>query len=462
MRVLLINPSQGNVYGVPIPQAYPPLGLLYIGAVLEENKHEVRLIDMDNESTEKDEFKKMFMDFNPDLVGITGTTSTINNALKVAKNIKGMSKVPIVLGGIHATIAPKKTLESEYVDIVAVGEAEDTIRELVENLDDLEKVKGIWFKKEDKIIANEPRGLIHDLDTIPFPARHLLKNPEAYAPPDALHKPVASIMTTRGCFGQCTYCCTKQIFGLKIRARSVENILEEIDRCIKEYGVKEIHFMDDNFVFNKKRVLEFCEELKKRKYDIYFEFANGLRADNVDRDILQALKDIGVVNLGFGVESGNQQILDNIKKGIKKERVVKAFKLAKEFGFQTWGFFMFGLPGETKKTMQDTIDFAIELDPDFAKFLILKPYPGSEVFNQLNEKNLIFNYNYSNYGVYTGPVHRLPDVSADTIQKYQQKANRAFYLRPGKVLQHIKRIKTWDQFKSNFTAATFLFRKLFK
>lgn len=220
--------------------------------------------------------------------------------------------------------------------------------------------------------------------------------------------------------------------------------------------------MDDNFVFNKKRVLEFCEELKKRKYDIYFEFANGLRADNVDRDILQALKDIGVVNLGFGVESGNQQILDNIKKGIKKERVVKAFKLAKEFGFQTWGFFMFGLPGETKKTMQDTIDFAIELDPDFAKFLILKPYPGSEVFNQLNEKNLIFNYNYSNYGVYTGPVHRLPDVSADTIQKYQQKANRAFYLRPGKVLQHIKRIKTWDQFKSNFTAATFLFRKLFK
>jgi len=464
MKVLLINPSQKNVYGTPMPQAYPPLGLLYIGAVLEKEGHTLKLIDMDNEVTEENDFNKQLLKFNPDVVCFTATTPTINNVKLIAKEVKQNLNIPIIIGGIHATIAPEDCLKSEHIDFAIKGEGELTISQLLKVLKNkkFEEVDGLWYKENGKIKGNKDRDLIHDLDSLPFPARHLLKNPNAYVPPDALHKPVASIMTTRGCAGRCTYCCTKQIYGLSLRTRSVTNILDEIDHCIKEYGIKEIHILDDNFVYNKKRVLEFCDEVKKRYYKIHFEFANGLRADNTDIEVFKALRGIGVVNVGFGVESGNQQILDNIKKGIKKERVVKAFKEAKDAGFQTWGFFMFGLPGETKKTMQDTIDFAKELDPDFAKFLILKPFPGSEVYNDLKSQNLIFDYNFDHYGPYTEPVHRLPDVDSKTIYYYQQKANREFYLRLSKIWSHIKRIKTKDQLIYNLKSFVFLFRKLFK
>src|SRR3989344_5932227 len=406
MKILLINPSQRNVYGTPMPQAYPPLGLLYIGAVLEKDGHVIDLLNIDSDGFNEN----YILEFKPDFVGITATTPTFNNAILIAKKIKEILDVKIILGGVHATISPFESLNNDYIDFVIKGEGEQTILELV----------------------------------------------------NSNRKPVASIMTTRGCYGKCTYCCTKNIYGFRLRTRSVKNILDEIDVVVNKFNVKEIHFMDDNFVYDKNRVIEFCSELKKRNYDLIFEFANGLRADCINEEVLNALKSIGVINLGFGVESGNEEILKNIKKGITKDQVRKAFKLAKEKGFQTWGFFMFGLPGENEKTMQDTIVFALELDPDFAKFLVLKPYPGTEIYDQLNNAKFIFDFNYDHYGPYTYPVHKLEEVNADTIYKYQKKANRIFYLRASKIYSHMRRIKSLDQLKYNFKAFSFLFKKLFK
>ena len=312
--------------------------------------------------------------------GLTATTSTINHVKKLAEEIKKVTNSFVVVGGIHPTIAPEDTLKCKFIDLIVRGEGELTIIELINELKKTNpsffNIKGIGYRKNGKIILTGNRPLIKNLDSLPYPARHLLKN--EYTPPDALRTPVASIFTSRGCFGRCTYCCTKNIFP-GLRFRSIKNVVNEIEFLLTQ-GVKEIHIMDDNFTVYKQRVLDFRDEIVRRGIKTTFVFSNGLRADNIDEDILKALKDIGVLSVGFGVESGNQKILNVIKKDIDLNTIRKAYRLSKKYKFETWGFFMIGLPNENKKTVNDTIQFAKELDPDFAKFLILKPFPGSEVF----------------------------------------------------------------------------------
>ena len=466
MKILLINASQANVYGTKMMPAYPSLGLLYIASVLEKEYHNVELIDFDVDIQKFENFKDRIRNNAYDLIGISAVTPTINNAFYLAKNIKSIKKdIPIILGGIHATISPKECISNEFIDFVAIGESENTIVEFANELQksnpDFSKIRGVAFKINSEVVVNENRELELNLDKIPFPARHLLKNSGSYSPPDAEKMPVASVFFTRGCPGKCTYCCTKQIFGSRMRYRSVSNIMEEIDEIVR-LGYKEIHILDDNFTVNKKRVIELCNEIRKRNYDLNFEISNGLRADMVNYEVLSALKSIGVKNVGFGIESGNEQILKNIKKGISKDRVREAVKLAKELKFEIWGFFMIGLPGETPGTVRDTINFAKELDPDFAKFLILKPFPGSEVYNQLLSKNLIDNFNYSNYGVYTPPVHHLETLDSDEILYWQKRAFREFYFRPRKIVKHILRIKNLTNLKIILKGFSFVVKNIFK
>lgn len=247
-----------------------------------------------------------------------------------------------------------------------------------------------------------------------------------------------------------------------MRFRTIKNVVDEIENAIKNYGIKEMHIMDDCFTINKKRVFEFRDEIKKRGIKTTFVFSNGIRADQVDEDILKVLKDLGVLSVAFGVESGNQMILDNIKKGLKLDTIRKAFKVSKKYGFTTWGFFMIGLPGENEKTVRDTINFAKELDPDFAKFLILKPFPGTEVFNQLYQEGRIFDFDYDNYGLYTGPVHDLPDLPKEEILGLQKKALREFYLRPSQIFKTILRIHSFTQFKLNIRSGMFIIKSMFK
>lgn len=461
MKVLLVNPSQRRVYGSKMKPSYAPLGLLYIAACLEKESHKIEFLDFDNDNLDNDKFKNFVLKFKPEVVGITSTTSTINHAKQLARDVKNISNIPVIVGGIHATIAPEDTLKEEFIDFIVIGEGEISAAKLFNELKkkkpNFSKIKGIGYKEKGKIKLTVPQPLIEDMDSLPYPARHLLRN--EYIPPDALDNPVTTIITSRGCPGRCTYCCTKNIFGHKFRFRSVKNVVDEIELLLSK-GIKEIHIMDDNFTVHKQRVLDFRDEILKRRIKTTFLFANGLRADKIDEEILKALKDIGVLSVGFGVESGNQKILDIIKKDIKLDTVRKAYKLSKRFGFETWGFFIIGLPGENKNTVRDTIEFAKELEPDFAKFLILKPYPGSEVFEQLDKDHLIFNFDYDNYGVYTNPVHNLKELSAEDMINLQKKAFREFYLRPKKITQHLMRIRSITQLKLNMISALFIFKKM--
>ncbi|MDD5355951.1 MAG: radical SAM protein [Candidatus Omnitrophica bacterium] len=466
MKVLLINPSQERVYGIKIMPAYPPLGLLYIGTVLKRSGHQVRLVDIDTENINEDRFKEVFKEFNPEAVGISSVTPTIKDALKWARTSKEIKNVPVIFGGIHATIATDEIIENNCVDIVVVGEGEETVDDLFKELEQpapkLRNVKGIWFKEENRPVICDRRSLIDDLDTIPFPDIALIKNPNAFMPPDATSLPVATIITSRGCPGECSFCCVKQIFTRKFRARSVENIIREIKKLVIEDGIKEIHIADDTFTLIKQRVLDFCKEVKQQNIKVNFQFMNGLRADFVDRDILMALKGIGFKTVGYGVESASPDILKNIKKSIPLDTTRKVFKLSKELGFEIWAFLIFGLPGESERTIRQTINFTKEIDPDFAKFFILKPYPGSEVYKQFKKDNLLLSNNYDDYGIYTKPVHRLPGLDPERIIYWQKRAFREFYLRPSKIISHIKRIKSIRQLGLIYNALKLVIHNMIK
>ena len=454
VKILLINPSQADVYGKAFSPDFPPLGLGYIGAVLEREGHKVHILDFDADRMSNGKIIEFLKKSKPELVGLTATTPTFNHAVSIAKLVKSVDNIPIALGGIHATILPEKCISNEFIDFVIKSEGECTAVELARALGnnrDFSSIDGLFYKNDGKVIQNKDRELIKDLDSLPFPARHLF-NQQKYTYPDALYSPAMPIITSRGCPGQCIYCCTKLIFGRIFRFRSAKNIVDEIEFLIEKYGVKEIHIHDDNFTLIKKRVFEFCDEIKKRGIDIAFSLPNGIRVDQVNYEILSSLKKIGLHSTAFGVESGSQKILNNVKKGTKINQIRRAFKLCKKLKIETWAFFMFGLPGDTVKTMRQTIKFAKELDPDVAKFHILKPYPGTEVFDLLSRQGLILESDWSKYGIHTKPVHRLPGLNEDELMLMVKDAYRQFYLNPVKIVKEILRMKSYARAKLNIKA----------
>lgn len=465
MKVLLIAPSQKQIYGEKVSPPYPSLGLLQIGAVLKVAGNEVKFIDLAAEACDDAELISKIKSFNPFLVCLTCVTPTFGEAVRIAGIIKNNFTAITVLGGVHPTIASEECFRFREIDFLVVGEGELTIAELVLNIQKGEKyfgqIKGLWSRDNEKTVKGDSRPLIENLDDLPFPAWELIPDLSKYQPPDTLRRPVMSIMTTRGCPFGCIFCCSKQIFGRRFRTRSKDSLIKEIKYYIEKFAIKELHIMDDVFTLNKERTIEICRAIQAEKFDLTFSFANGIRADSVDEEVLQVLKDTGFQDLGFGVETGDEEILKSIKKSTTKDSMRRAFKMSKSFGFNTWGFFMIGLPGETKATIKKTINFAIELDPDFAKFLILKPFPGSEVFKDLNERGAIKDHDYDNYGVYTAPVHELPGLSAEEMLKWQRWAYLRYYLRPKKIINHILKIKSFTQLKSNFKMIQFLINRIF-
>ncbi len=467
--ILLINPphkfrGKDLTYKNIVAPEYPPLNLAYLAANLEKYNYEVAIIDCNNKYNIEDDILSLIESGKPILIGLTCTSPLFNNAKSIAEFIKKKgSSTPIVLGGIHATLVPKLMEEETMFDFLVSGEGEQTIVELVrtiENKDDFSRVDGLVFRKEGMVIFNQPRQQIENLDDLPFPDRNLFEN-QAYRYPDALYAKTASMITSRGCPGRCIYCASQNIFP-KVKIRSAENVVEEIEILAKEFGIKEIHFWDDNFIISKSRVLKIRDLLKEKNIKVKFAFPNGIRADMVDYELLLALKEMGVYNVSFGVESGSQKILDSTKKKITLEKIRNAFVLAKKLKFETWGFFMIGFPGETEDDVNKTIEFAKEINPDIVKFNILIPYPGTEVNRQLSKQGLIIEKDISKYAFHSYPVHYLPTLSINDMIRLHSKAYREFYLRPGKLLQQLLRLKSWQRIKTNFKTGLVVFQLMFK
>jgi len=462
MKLLLVNPSQINVYGKSAVSSQPHMGLAYIASVLEEAGHHVSVIDADFDKVNPRRTGEIVSSRGIDAVGLTATTPVVESAIEIARAVKqARPQAVVIIGGVHATVMPSTFEAEDAFDYIVQGEAEKTILELLRAIESGEEptgVPGLSFKKDGRRIRTGKRRPVEDLDSIPFPARHLFSSKQ-YRYPGTMYAPAFGIQTSRGCPARCSFCQTMEMCGQKVRFRSAASVVDEMETLIKKFKAREIHVWDDNFAASKERVFQIRDEIGRRGLKPLISFTSGIRVDTAcDGRVLEAMREMGGYSIAFGVESGDQDILDRIQKGITLDQVRRAVSLAKKLGFEVWIFMMLGFPDDDERTMKRTIEFAKELDPHIVKFHILKPYPGSRVHEEMKRDGLIGDFNYRHYGLHTFPVHRTKHVPAAKIREYQKAAYRTFYLRPSVWMRQLPRMRSFCRIKSNLLTLITLMR----
>lgn len=469
MKVLFLNPPFTEYAGLEGHGGKAlPLNLAYLASYLRREKSEFELSVMDCEAREMryEQIREELVKIMPEIVAITAPTPAFTQILEVCRIIKEISpKIITVLGGPHPTALPLETVAEQDIDIVAIGEGEATFAELVDALDrqrPLSEIKGIAYKDESGLPRlNERRGLIPDLDSIPFPARDLFETDLYFAPPTKRmsNRKGGNMITSRGCCFQCTYCEASYTWQRKVRFRSIKNVVDEIEECVDKYGMGEFNFHDELFTMDKIRTREFCQELKKRQIDI--TWVCMCRADFVDEETLRIMKEAGCRKIVFGFESGNQEILNAMGRRMLVEKMEYAVKLVKKVGIKSAGGFMFGYIGETEKTMKQTIALAKKLNTDTMAFFIASPYPGTEFYNIAKAKGYFRpNYSWKDFTLVSNnvPPINLPGLPAETILKWQKKAYRQYYLNPRYILSKIASIKSWTDVQNIYNGAKLFLR----
>ena len=433
MKVLLINPPHVNSKYKFIGLVAPPLGIAYIGAVLESGGFEVEIIDGSALEMSWTMMETEIKKASPQIVAITALTPTIDIALQTAQLAKKTCPdATVVMGGYHPTFNYSEMLEKNYVDIVVIGEGEYTMLELARTLKrggDLKQVKGIAYDN----VVTSPRPVIADLDQLPFPARHLLPMDHYKILNMKLH--TATMISGRGCPMQCSFCASAALHGRQLRMRSAENVVDEMEHLIEHHNAGMIAFMDDTFTLKPQKVAQICDEIKKRDIDVYWGCT--ARADTLSYDLLKKMGDSGCITMFLGVESADQQQLDRVNKQITIGKIRKAFALSRENDIRTIASVVLGMPGDTKQSIGKTIKFVRELNPSYAIFSLATPYPGTRFYQEAVENNLIKVKDWSKYTLLS-PVLETVDCSLQELKNMQKKAFRQFYLRPNYILRQLR------------------------
>ena len=430
MKVTFINPPQTNSKYKFIGVVAPPLGISYMAAVLEENGYDVSIIDASALEMTWEDLEEELNGTSPQVVAITALTPTIEQANKTAQIVKKISpETKVVMGGYHPTFNHQEVLKTDYVDVVVMGEGEYTMLELVQTIEmggDLSQVRGIALEGK----VNPPRPLITDMDALPFPARHLL--PMDHYKMLNMKTGMATMITSRGCPMQCSFCASAALHGPKLRLRSPENVVDEMEHLVKDHKVGTIAFMDDTFTLNHRMVEAICDEIQKRELDVFWGCT--ARVDTLSDDLLEKMREAGCITIFMGVESADQQMLDSASKNITIEKIRQAFILSKKHKIRTIASVVLGMPGDTKESIKRTVSFVRELNPSYAVFSLATPYPGTRFYKEAFEKNLIKVKDWSKYTLIS-PVLDTVDCSLEELRKLQYKAFRNFYLRPGYILR---------------------------
>jgi len=422
VKVLLVNPPAINVYH-RVGLRLPPLGLAYVGAVLKKNGHKVKLIDLNVERINFNNFP--FDKFG--LVGLSVDTTRYPASVKIAQAAKKRG-VKVVAGGFHPTFMDKEALETGGFDYVVRGEGEYIMLDLVNHLErglPLDEVDGISYIKDKELVVNPDAPLASDLDSIPFPSREIMPL-DAYT--TAVKKEVAGTMiTSRGCPFDCEFCSCSRFCGIKWRTRSVENIMDEIDLLYNKYGYRSISFLDDNFTLSPKRVVEICEQILRR--NMKFSWFAMTRVDSVVRNekVVELMERAGLRQVFVGFESGNQEILDKYGKKAEVDIAFKATEILKKYRIEVWGSFIIGALNETREMIRQTIRFAKKLNPNICQFSILIPYPGSRLFDKVRDRILTKDWE-AFWGGF--PVMKLNKITPQEMKSWIIKAYASFYLRP--------------------------------
>lgn len=436
MKVLFVNPPQTASKYKFMGVIAPPLGIAYMAGVLQENNIDVEILDASAEDMDFKDVEKELLKRKPDLVALTALTPTIGRALETAQIVKEtLPDSIVVMGGYHPTFNFIETLEDENVDIVIRGEGEYIMLNLVqalENQSSLHDVKGIVFedKNSKEIVVNPEAPLIQDLDELPFPALNLLPMKKYRLLDMDTH--MTTMITTRGCPMQCSFCSSAAMHGKKIRERSVENIVDEIEYLKTNYDIDTIAFMDDTFTLKKRKVMAICDEILKRNIEIMWGCTS--RVDTLDEKLLKKMKEAGCITIFIGVESADQQQLDNMCKNTTIAKIENAFKIARKLKIRTIASVALGMPGDTKEIMNKTVKFVHKLKPNYAIYSLATPYPGTRFYKEAFEKNLIKIKDWSKYTLIT-PILETIDCSLNDMRKIQAKAFMKFYLRPHYIIR---------------------------
>jgi len=455
MKITLVNP--------PYPQSvhshppFIPLGLAYLGAIAEKAGHQVAVIDCQAEKLNYETFRDRISQTPSDIIGVTATTLLYKSAMKLI-NIAKMTQPHAVtlLGGSHGSFWDENAL-NEYpsLDIVVRREGEQTFIELldkIQNQSSLANVLGITYRNGDKITRNADRPLIEDLDSIPFPAHHLL-------PLENLKhngKILFPLVTSRGCVYWCDFCSTVRMFGRGYRMRGPKNVVDEMQLIHDKYGVDQVTFYDDAFTVNRDRVLKICEELHLRK--LHMKWDCGTRVDMVDRELLKKMYDAGCFAVWLGVESGSEAILGAMNKRIKLDQTRQAYKTAHDVGLMTIANVVLGFPGETEQTARETIRFVKELNPEDVGFYIATPYPGTPMYEEVKNNGWLRETDFDKYDT-AGPTFETPWLNMEKLVELRYKAYKDFYLRPSYVI-HMMRLGGTYGIAAAKTSVAYLLRSL--
>jgi len=436
--VVLINPPESsNKYETFLNITAPPLGLAYIAAVLEKNGISVRIIDAPALKMSSQEVVGELKKEYPSLIGITCTTPMMPHASELMRRIREEGiEAPIVCGGNHPTFCDEDTLRSG-ADIVVRGEGEITFLELYETLKrggDLRKVKGLSFFHNGELVRTPEREKIENLDSLPFPARHLLPM-NRYRALGLPHR-FTTMIASRGCPMGCSFCASSAFHGRKLRIRSVSNVVDEIEEVIQKYNVEFITFMDDTFTLQKRWVESFCEEILQRGIEV--KWGATARVDRMSLDLLRKMKKSGCVALFVGVESGDQEILDRITKNVALEQTRRAFENMRKVGILSIASVAIGYPGETRESIKKTMRFIEEIKPDYFVASIATPYPGTRFYEEMREKGLIISDRWEDFTLFKSTI-RCGELEPEELEKFRYEMMRRFYLKPSNLLRMLRR-----------------------
>ncbi|MDT8286139.1 MAG: radical SAM protein [Elusimicrobiales bacterium] len=449
-RIILISPPYVDLYGKLNRAAgrYFPLGLAYIAAYARRyGGHEVSMYEPEAQGLGYADLARIIEEGRPDIVGLTSSTPNFQRALDIARLARERSSAKVVLGGVHASALPEFILESRpgLIDCVVVGEGEVTFLEVVKAYaagGDVSGIPGIAYMGPSGAVRTPPRPYLEDLDSIPFPARDLI--PQSLFVPNlhnARYKDCFTILTSRGCPFNCSFCASRIVSGRKYRMHSAEYVLEEMRMLKKDYNARQLLITDDTFTVNHERLEKICRGMIDGRMGLkWFCFS---QTSAVNRDILRMMARAGCYNIGFGIESANQKSLREIGKPLNLAKALDSVHEANKAGMKTQAFYVFGIPGETAADVENTISFSKKVNSTLAFFNMLVPYPGTRDFDKYFSGVPLGEITWSDF-VAVGEKCVLKDSSlpAEEIRRLMSKAYRQYYFNPRRALNILLQVRT--------------------
>ena len=422
----------------------PPTDLMYLAAVAEKAGLEAKI----NDYSQNGDYEADLKEFNPDYLVVNIATPTLEHDLDAVKKAKEIcpNVITIAKGAAFLTLAERIIKEHNELDFGILGEAENTLKEILEGKPKAE-ILGLYYKENDDVKFTGNRPFIEDLDSLPFPARHLVDN-NIYRRPDN-NKVQATIKVSRGCPFHCFFCLATPVSGAKVRRRSPENIVAEIKECVEKYNIKNFLFWSDIFNIDKDWTMKLCQAIIDSGLKI--TWSANTRADTADLEMAEMMYNSGCRLVSIGVESGSQYMLEKMGKKITLNDVRRTVKVFKKAKIRIYNYFVIGLPWETEETVEETIKFAIELNSDFISFYTATPLPGSRFYDYALEHNL-FDKETSFENAYYYPAVNTHNLSRERVFELHKSAIKRFYLRPLYILKMLSRIRSFAEIKNYFIA----------